>query len=216
MFTGIIEDVGTITGIDKGPGKWEFSISTALAGQDTREGDSIAVDGVCLTVTRLDRMAFYADASLETLNLTTLKEKKTGSRVNLERAMTSNGRFGGHFVMGHVDGVGTIAGRRKEGDSTRLEVEVSPDVSRYIVRKGSVAIDGISLTVNEQHGNIFTVNIIPYTASKTTIGAKNLRDKVNIETDIIGRYIESFMGKGSGSGGVTMDFLYEHGFTKEE
>jgi len=216
MFTGIIEDIGTITAIAKAPGKWEFSVSTALAAQDAREGDSIAVDGVCLTVTRLDRTAFYADASLETLNLTTLKEKKPGSRVNLERAIKSDGRFGGHFVMGHVDGVGTITGRRKEGDSTRLEVEVPADLSRYIVRKGSVAIDGISLTVNEQHGNIFTVNIIPFTALKTTIGAKNLRDKVNIETDIMGRYIENFMGRGGRREGLTVDLLNEHGFTKGE
>jgi riboflavin synthase len=129
--------------------------------------------------------------------------------------MKADGRFGGHFVMGHVDGVGTIAGNRKEGDSIRLEVEVSADLSSYIVKKGSVAIDGISLTVNEQHGNMFAVNIIPYTASKTTMGLKNLRDKVNIETDIIGRYIESFIGRGSREG-ITMDFLYEHGFTKGE
>jgi riboflavin synthase len=215
MFTGIIEDIGAIAAIGKASGKWEFSIRTVLAGQDVREGDSIAIDGVCLTVTKFDRTTFCADASLETLNLTTLKEKKTGSKVNIERAMKSDGRFGGHFVMGHVDGVGSIVNSRKEGDSTRLEVEVPADISRYIVRKGSVAIDGISLTVNEQHGNMFTVNIIPYTASKTTIGAKNLRDKVNIETDIVGRYIESFMNR-SRSEGVTMDFLFDHGFTERE
>jgi riboflavin synthase len=215
MFTGIIEDVGTIAAIGKASGKWEISVRTALAGENFREGDSIAIDGVCLTVTKLDGNTFYADASLETLNLTTLKEKKAGSKVNIERAMKPDGRFGGHFVMGHVDGVGTIKNTRKEGDSTRLEVEVPADISRYIVRKGSVAIDGISLTVNEQHGNIFTVNIIPYTASKTTIGAKNLRDKVNIETDIVGRYVESFMSRGR-SEGVTMNFLYEHGFVKGE
>jgi riboflavin synthase len=215
MFTGIIEDIGTVTAIAKASGKWEFSIKTLLAEHAIGEGDSISIDGVCLTATRLDRTLFYADASLETLDLTTLKDKKTGSRVNIERAMKSDGRFGGHFVMGHVDGVGIILNTRKEGDSIRLEVEVPADLSRYIVRKGSVAIDGISLTVNEQHGNIFTVNIIPYTASKTTIGVKNLRDKVNIETDIIGRYIESFIGRSSREG-ITMNFLYEHGFTKGE
>ena len=215
MFTGIIEDIGTITAIGKASGKWEFVVRTALAGDDVREGDSIAIDGVCLTVTRLDGKTFYADASLETLNLTTLKEKKIGSKVNIERAMRSDGRFGGHFVMGHVDGVGTIVSARREGDSTRLEVEVPSNISRYVVKKGSIAIDGISLTVNEHHGNIFTVNIIPYTASKTTIGAKNLRDKVNIETDIVGRYIESFMSRSKGEG-LTMDFLYDQGFTKRE
>ena len=150
---------------------------------------------------------------METLNLTTLKDKRTGDKVNIEMAMASDGRFGGHFVTGHVDGVGTIRNIVKEADSIKLTVEVHPDLSRYIVKKGSVAIDGISLTVNEQRDNIFTVNIIPYTASRTTIGEKNLRDKVNIETDIIGKYIESFIEKGSKKG-ITMGFLYEHGFVK--
>ncbi len=215
MFTGIIEDIGTITGVKKLPGRWEFSINTAFSHRDIREGDSIAIDGVCLTVTRLEKTVFSADASLETLNMTTLKDKKTGGRVNIERAMAADGRFGGHFVMGHVDGVGTITNIRKEGDSIRLEVEVESPLSPYIVRKGSVAIDGISLTVNEQHGNIFTVNIIPYTASRTTIGEKSPRDKVNIETDIVGKYIENFTGKRKKKE-ITMEMLYEHGFVKGE
>lgn len=215
MFTGIIEDTGTIDNISKLSGKWELCIKTVLLGQDIREGDSISVDGVCLTVTRLEGAVFYADASAETLNLTTLRDKKTGSRVNIERALKSDGRFGGHFVMGHVDGVGTIVNINKEGDSIRLEVEAPPDLSRYIVRKGSVALDGISLTVNEQRDNLFTVNIIPYTAYKTTIGEKGLRDKLNIETDIIGKYIESFMVQ-SKKKEITMNFLYEHGFVKGE
>jgi riboflavin synthase len=213
MFTGIIEDIGTIAGINRFSGKWEFCIRTALVGQNIREGESIAIDGVCLTATRLDKTVFYADASLETLNLTTLKDKKAGGRVNIERAMPSDGRFGGHFVMGHVDCAGTIVSMNKQGDSVGLEVEVPAEISRYVVKKGSIAIDGISLTVNERSDKMFTVNIIPYTASRTTIGDKNLRDKVNIETDIIGKYIEGFMGKG-GREGITMNFLYEHGFVK--
>jgi riboflavin synthase len=215
MFTGIIEDIGLISDIRKSGGKWEFCIKTVFGDRDIHEGDSIAIDGVCLTVTRLEKGMFYADASLETLTLTTLKDKKTGSRVNIERATASDGRFGGHFVMGHVDGIGTIKNISKAGDSIKIEVEIPSDLSRYIVKKGSIAINGISLTVNEQRGNIFSVNVIPFTASKTTIGEKNMSDKVNIETDIIGKYIESFMEKFSKKG-ITMNFLHEQGFIKGE
>jgi riboflavin synthase len=215
MFTGIIEDIGLISDIRKSGGKWEFCIKTAIGDRGIHEGDSIAIDGVCLTATRLEKGIFYADASLETLSLTTLKDKKTGSRVNIERAMASDGRFGGHFVMGHVDGIGTITNIGKAGDSIRIEVEIPSDLSRYIVKKGSIAINGISLTVNEQRDNMFTVNVIPFTASKTTIGEKRMGDKVNIETDIIGKYIESFMDKSSKQG-ITRNFLYEQGFIKGE
>jgi riboflavin synthase len=215
MFTGIIEDIGSITNINKMSGRWEFSLKTALQSATIKEGDSICVDGVCLTATKLSNNVFSVDASLETLQHTTLKDKKTGQKVNLERAMSADGRFGGHLVTGHVDGIGTIANKRKEGDSVRLVVEVPPSLSRYIVGKGSIAIDGISLTVNEQRDNIFTVNIIPYTVSRTTIGEKNLRDAINIETDIIGKYVESFLTKDK-SKSMDMDFLYRHGYIKGE
>jgi riboflavin synthase len=215
MFTGIIEDVGTIIGIDKSGGKWEFHVKSALLPPPVAEGDSVAIDGVCLTATKIRGDVFSADASLETLSLTTLKEKKAGERINVERAMRSDGRFGGHMVMGHVDGMGTITGMKKEGDSIRLEVEVEADLSRYIVKKGSIAIDGISLTVNEQRDNIFFVNIIPYTASRATIGGKNLRDRVNIETDIVGKYIERFIVKGQRKG-IDLNFLYSYGYIKGE
>ncbi len=213
MFTGIIEDIGKITGINKSGGKWEFRINTKLLAGDVREGDSIAIDGVCLTATKVEKDIFHADASLETLKLTTLQYKKTGENVNIERAMSADGRFGGHFVMGHIDGMGNIANMKKEGDSVRLDVEIPQDASRYVVKKGSVAIDGISLTVNEQHGNIITVNIIPYTASRTTIGEKGIRDRVNIEVDIIGKYVYSFVNK-SQNKGLDMNFLYQHGYAK--
>jgi riboflavin synthase len=213
MFTGIIEDIGSIIAINKSSGKWEFSIKTVLAKEGIGEGDSIAIDGVCLTATRITGNTFVADASLETLKVTTLAEKKTGVRVNIERAMGANGRFGGHFVMGHVDCVGTIVDIKKSGDSVRLSVEIPLDIARYIVKKGSVAIDGISLTVNEQRHNIFTVNIIPFTTSQTTLGEKNPKDKVNIETDIIGKYIESFLIKDKNKG-VDLDFLYKHGYVR--
>jgi len=215
MFTGIIEDIGSILFIKKSSGKWEFSIKTVLAKAGIREGDSVSIDGVCLTATTITGDGFVADASLETLRVTTLSEKKTGARVNIERAMGADGRFGGHFVMGHVDCVGTIVDMKKAGDSVRLAVEIPVDFTRYIVKKGSIAIDGISLTVNEQRHNIFTVNIIPFTASKTTIGEKNPKDKVNIETDIIGKYIESFLAREKNRG-VDLDFLYRHGYVKGE
>jgi riboflavin synthase len=213
MFTGIIEDIGSILSIKKSSGKWEFSIKTVLAKAGIREGDSVSIDGVCLTATSIMGDGFIADASLETLRVTTLAEKKTSARVNIERAMGADGRFGGHFVMGHVDCVGTIVDKKKAGDSVRLSIEIPLDFTRYIVKKGSVAIDGISLTVNEQRHTIFTVNIIPFTTSKTTLGEKNPKDKVNIETDIIGKYIESFLIKDKKKG-VDLDFLYKHGYVR--
>lgn len=215
MFTGIIEDIGVIAGIDKMGGRWEFSLKTALRSDTIKEGDSIAVDGACLTVTKISGGTFSADASLETLRLTTLKDKRIGQKVNLERAMSVEGRFGGHLVTGHVDGIGTIVERGKEGDSLKLVIEVPLSLIRYIVRKGSVAMDGISLTVNEQRDNTFTVNIIPYTVSRTTIGEKNLRDVINIETDVIGRYVENFLKKAPNSG-IDVDFLSRYGFLKGE
>jgi len=215
MFTGIIEDIGVIANINKMAGRWEISLKTALPPATIKEGDSISVDGICLTVTKLSNNTFFVDASLETLRLTALKEKRTGQKVNLERAMSVENRFGGHLVTGHIDGVGSIIEKKKEGDSTTFVIEVSPPLARYIVGKGSIAIDGISLTVNEQRDNIFTVNIIPYTVSRTTIGEKNLRDAINIETDIIGKYVESFLTK-SKSKSIDMDFLYRHGYVKGE
>jgi riboflavin synthase len=215
MFTGIIEDIGSIANINKLEGRCELSLKTALQPATIKEGDSISVDGVCLTVTKLSNNLFSVDASLETLRLTTLKDKRAGQRVNLERAMSAENRFGGHVVTGHIDGTGSIVEKRKEGDSTRLVIQVSPSLSRYIVGKGSIAIDGISLTVNEQRDNIFIVNIIPYTVSRTTIGEKNLRDVINIETDIIGKYVESFLTKDK-SKSIDKDFLYRHGYIKGE
>jgi riboflavin synthase len=215
MFTGIIEDIGVIANINKMAGRWEISLKTALPPATIKEGDSISVDGVCLTVTKLSNNTFSVDASLETLRLTTLKDKRAGQKVNLERAMSAENRFGGHLVTGHIDGVGTINEKKKEGDSVKLIVEVSESLARYIVGKGSIAIDGISLTVNEQRDNIFTVNIIPYTVSRTTIGEKNLRDAINIETDIIGKYVENFLKKDK-SKSIDMDFLYRHGYVKGE
>ena len=213
MFTGIIEDVSKIADVRKLTGRWEFYVRTKLDPHNIGEGDSVAIDGVCLTATRVMKDGFYADASLETLGVTTLREKKPGDPVNLERAMRADGRFGGHIVMGHVDGVGVIKDVKKEGDSLRLEIETNPDISRYVVRKGSITLDGVSLTVNERRDNLFTVNIIPHTAAKTTIGLKKALDKMNIETDVIGKYIDSLIARDKGQG-MDLRFLYEHGYVK--
>ena len=213
MFTGIIEDIGTITVINKMSGRWDFSVRTSLSKAEIREGDSIAVDGVCLTVTGLEREAFHADASLETLGVTTLNGKSVNDRVNLERAMRADARLGGHIVMGHVDGIGRIETIKKAGDSIAYTIGVPKEVGRYIVRKGSVSVDGISLTVNEQSDTTFTVNIIPYTTSTTTIGLKAPGDKTNIETDILGRYVEKFL-TAEKKGGIDFDFLYTYGYIR--
>jgi riboflavin synthase len=213
MFTGIIEDIGVISHIGKKSGSWVFVIKTSFEPGTVREGDSVSVDGVCLTATTIGTRTFSVDASLETLRLTTLKEKTPGQKVNLERAMMADGRFGGHIVTGHIDGIGTISGIRNEGDSIRITVDVPAEISRYIVKKGSITVDGISLTVNEQSDNKFTINIIPYTASRTTLLEKNQRDKINIETDIIGKYVENFLAKREGKT-LDLDFLSRHGYIK--
>ena len=213
MFTGIIEDVGTIAAIRKLTGRWELSIRSSLDPAAIAEGESISVDGVCLTVVRIEGDTFAADASLETLRLTTLRDKAAGDPVNVERAMKADSRFGGHMVMGHVDGIGRVARVSPEGDSLRFEIEVDRDVARYIVKKGSIAIDGISLTVNDQSDNRLVLNIIPYSSLKTTIGSKIAGDQVNVEVDIIGRYVERFTG-GSEKSGTDLDFLYKYGYIK--
>ena len=213
MFTGIIEDLGFIAALRKLEGRQTFVVGCGFDPGDIREGDSIAVNGVCLTVVGLEGAFFQADASLETLRLTTLGDLSINDRVNLERAMRLDSRLGGHIVTGHADGTGRIVGLGLEGDSIRIEVEAPPEISRYIVRKGSVALDGISLTVNEQRDNRFMVNVIPYTAAKTTIGSKSVGDRVNIETDMLGRYVEKFAAPGKNEG-LDLDFLYRYGYIK--
>jgi riboflavin synthase len=213
MFTGIIEHVGSIAGIGKLEGRWTFTILAGFNPGDISEGDSIAVNGVCLTVTGLAGASIEADASLETLSLTTLRTLSINDRVNLERAMRLDSRLGGHMVMGHVDGTGRIVAIGPEGDSIRMDIETPAEISRYIVKKGSVAIDGISLTVNDQRDNRFTLNVIPYSAAKTTIGSKHPGDQVNVETDILGRYVEKFVTRGEKEG-LDLDFLYRYGYVK--
>jgi riboflavin synthase len=211
MFTGLIEDVGTIVKLErKGDGALLVVNHTAVL-DDLKLGDSVAVDGVCLTITELNSPSFSAEASAETIRRTTLEAKKPHETVNLERALRLNDRLGGHLVTGHVDEVGTITSIVPEGNSQKITITVSPKTNRYVVEKGSVTVDGISLTVNEVRDDRFSVNIIPYTASQTTLTAKRPGDKVNIEADILGKYLERLAGT-KPQGKLDAQFLSEHGF----
>lgn len=194
MFTGIVEDIGTVSGIKR---KQKESVFTFVVNKiDIREvelGESIAVNGACLTVTSLGKNTFTVDASQETLSKTNLGKLRKGSRVNLERSLRAGGKLGGHIVNGHVDGVGRALSKKKRGDSIELRFSVPDPLAKYIVEKGSVAVDGVSLTVNEVIGVEFAVNIIPYTLEETIFGTLKTRDAVNIECDIIGKYVEKFV-----------------------
>ncbi len=195
--------------------KIAFSSPWDLTG--IKAGDSISVNGACLTVVGVDGKIFTVDVSKETTVRTTLGELKPTDPVNLERALTPSDRLGGHLVLGHVDGTATITGRREDGRSITITFRVPEDLFLYIVEKGSVAIDGISLTVNECKGSEFSATIIPFTAERTIIGRKRVGDKVNIETDIIGKYVQRFSSgqkreEGPSKSGLDMDFLAKHGF----
>ena len=194
MFTGIVEDLGIVKKINKKPKDTEFTFE--VGNIDIKElilGDSIAVNGTCLTVTSLGNKTFTVDASNVTLKTTNLGKLKIGKKVNLERALKAGDRLGGHIVNGHVDGVGTVSAKAKKGESYEFIFSVPKELSKYIVEKGSVAIDGVSLTVNSVRGNFFIVNIIPYTQEATTFGELEKESIVNIECDIIGKYVEKFV-----------------------
>ncbi len=210
MLTGIIEDVGTVKSIEKRGSSGRITVETSLDTSVLKVGDSVAVDGACLTLTELFRASCTADISEETLRVTTLGGLGAGSRVNLEPALTLSKPLGGHMVTGHVDGVGRISRISGRGGHIDFEVECPVEHMRQIVRKGSVAVDGISLTAASITRTGFAVAVIPHTVEKTTLGLKKEGMPVNIETDIIGKYVESFL-KGS-KGSVTEEFLSEHGF----
>jgi len=211
MFTGIVETVGIVKDAARRGEDALLAISTSMGLDDVRVGDSIAVSGACLTVVAVAKGSFSADVSAETLAKTTLKDLKAGDKVNLERALTLNTPMGGHFVLGHVDCVGDIRERKERSNSIIFGVEVGEETGRYIVQKGSIALDGISLTVNRYEKNRFYVNIIPHTARETTLGFKKAGDRVNVETDILGKYVERFIHPGRG---INEDFLSKHGFLK--
>jgi riboflavin synthase len=211
MFTGIIESMGVVKMITRKGDDVLLEIDTSMSLDDVKIGDSIAVSGACLTVTGMNDRGFVADVSAETLAKTTLKTLKRGDKVNLEKALRLNSFLGGHLVLGHVDGVGNIFERLEKSNSIIFGVEIDKELSKYVVPKGSIAIDGVSLTVNRCEKNRFYVNIIPHTASETTLEGKKVRDPVNIETDILGKYIEKLLHPDKE---IDMDFLSEHGFSK--
>lgn len=215
MFTGIIEGMGTLSAVrPSGQGK-RFAVEAGFSLADSGVGDSIAVNGACLTAVVIEGTRFEADVSPETLSKTLFGKMRIGDRVNLERALRLSDRLDGHLVSGHVDGVGVVSGRRVIGNVILISVTVSSALARYMIKKGSVAVDGVSLTINDCGTDFFEVSIIPHTAKLTTIGFKTPGDPVNIETDLIGKYVERFMtGKPAAptQGGLDMQFLAKSGF----
>lgn len=218
MFTGIIEEIGIIKSISLGSTYARLSIEAHHIMQDVQLGDSVAVNGTCLTVCSKSTSSFEADVMNETLKRTGLGHLSKGSSVNLERAMAANGRFGGHMVSGHIDGTGTIKSFQKDGIATILTVCTSPAVMRYIIEKGSIAIDGTSLTVTQTNPTeqSFQVSLIPHTAQNTILLTKKCGETVNLENDIVGKYIEHFLHPDKtdapGETGITAEFLAKCGF----
>jgi riboflavin synthase len=212
MFTGIVQSVGRIVRLEQRGGDVRLHVDTAgLDLSDVQLGDSIAVSGVCLTAVTLEVRGFAADVSNETLSLTTLGKHQAGDPVNLEKALRLADRLGGHLVSGHVDGVGKVVSITPDGRSQRWTFEVPASLARYIASKGSICIDGTSLTVNEASGNRFGVNLIPHTVEHTAFHACRAGDAVNIEVDVVARYIERLMGSGEAPR-IDEAFLKQHGF----
>ncbi len=213
MFTGLITDNGTIRSISPSGDNWTVRIQTGYTTDDLELGESIACDGACLTVTSFDANSFTVDASPETLRRTTLGDRKAGDKVHLERALAVGERLGGHYVLGHVDGVGTVVKKSREQNAWILEFEAPDSVAQFLLEKGSVAIDGVSLTVNTVRKNRFDVAIIPWTAGKTNVADYEVGRKVNLEGDILGKYVKKLLGwHGSDTAGVSMEMLAENGF----
>ncbi|MDD6190393.1 MAG: riboflavin synthase [Firmicutes bacterium] len=212
MFTGIIEEIGVINSIGKGSASAVLTINASTVLEDVHLGDSIAVNGVCLTVTGFSGSSFTADVMHETLNRSSLGSLRTGSKVNLERAMSANGRFGGHIVSGHIDGTGKITDIKRDDNAVWYTISANSDILRLIVEKGSVAIDGISLTVAYVDERCFKVSIIPHTLDKTTLALRKKTDIVNLENDCIGKYVEKLVGPYKKTGSITREFLLQNGF----
>ena len=211
MFTGIIEEIGKVKALRRGARSFTLEIEASRVLEGTQVGDSIATNGVCLTVTRMDGSGFAADVMPETVERTALKRLQPGSRVNLERALTLNSRLGGHLVAGHVDATGRIAARREDDTALWLEIEAEPALLRYVVEKGSIAVDGVSLTVARVDGRSFAVSLIPHTQGVTTLHERRVGERVNLESDMLAKYVEKLMGRVP-QGGLTFGFLYENGF----
>ena len=225
MFTGIIEEVGTIRSIGIGGTSGQLAIRAKKVLEGTKIGDSIAVNGICLTVTTLQSDGFTADIMAETVRRSALAGARSGDAVNLERAMAADGRFGGHMVAGHIDGTGVIESLVREENAVWVTISAAPAILHYIVEKGSIAIDGISLTVARVSESDFAVSVIPHTGEETTLLGRRAGDVVNLETDIVGKYIEKFTadktppptepaeeGAPPPANVFSMEYLAEHGF----
>ncbi len=210
MFTGIIEETGIVERVVRGARSLEIAIRAEKIFDDLKVGDSVAVNGICLTATRVTPPVFTADVMAETVRRTSLDRVRIGSRVNLERAMPANGRFGGHIVSGHIDGTGTVHQISREDNAIWIRIGAPEDILRYIVEKGSVALDGVSLTVAKTDSGGFSVSIIPHTASETTLSELRNGDNINIECDIIGKYVDKLTKRERG--GITEDMLRRYGF----
>ncbi len=215
MFTGIIEEIGTVQAIQWGSKSAVLTIIASKILQDVKIGDSINTNGVCLTVTSFGPNGFSVDVMAETMRCTNLEKLKSGSKVNLERALKLSDRLGGHMVSGHIDGTGTISNFLKEDNAVWITIKTKPEITKYILHKGSVALDGISLTVAESNQNFFKVSIIPHTGLETTLLSKQHGDILNIECDQVGKYIEKFLlnrDSKTQQSSINMEFLKDNGF----
>jgi len=215
MFTGIIEDKGRVLTVEYRGQEKRLTIGLPPHLTEVQLGDSININGVCLTVARKGQQSIELDLSKETLQRSALGELKQGDEVNLERALRLSDRLGGHIVNGHIDGIGVIIEKKKERDFLQLTIRIPESVSKYVVQKGSIAIDGISLTVNEYQGGEIRLTLIPYTIEKTTLVDKKVGDRLNVEADILGKYVERLLARGDKkTGEMDLSFLKEHGFIK--
>jgi riboflavin synthase len=217
MFTGIVEDKGKVLRIEYCGQEKRLTLELPIHLTDLQLSDSININGVCLTIVEKKGQSVGLDMSSETLQKTILGELKEGERVNVERALKLADRLGGHIVTGHIDGIGVITEKRKEREFLNLRIRIPRSASRYVVQKGSIAIDGISLTVNEYQGEEIQMTLIPYTLEKTTLSDKKVGDRVNVEADILGKYVEKLLTRREGkSEGVDLSFLKEHGLIERE
>ncbi len=213
MFTGIVEEVGTVRQLRRSGLGYDLSLACKTVVEDTRLGDSIAVNGVCLTVTRLQADGFTVGLSPETRNRTNLIQLKSGSPVNLERSVTPMTRLSGHFVQGHIDGCGTVTRFRRDDDALWVTVQAYPEIMRYIVPKGYIALDGASLTVVNVGDDWFTVQLVAYTQQFITLPQKQVGDLINIEVDVLGKYVEKMLNlKQRLTSNITLEFLVENGY----
>lgn len=211
MFTGIVEELGTVKTVQKSASSMQLVIRAERILEDIKLGDSISVNGVCLTVIAFSQFEFTVDVMPETFHATTTNLLNSGSVVNLERAMAANGRFGGHFVSGHVDGIGTILKKRPTANAVYIDITIPEDVSNFCIPKGSITIDGTSLTIFEISKSILTVSLIPHTNQETVLGQKKERELVNLECDMLGKYVQQYVTNKKEST-ITKDFLQQNGF----